>query len=105
MATLQNYKDIAPLVMGTGGFTLSQVETKLASIPDAPVKAGDPAVTKAQVIAIFNTVFAHHSVTLGVARSGGFGQLAKDNNLRPYQAKQEVKELSLMVGLYNQIPK
>ena len=100
MATLQDYKDVAPTVMATGEFTKTQIENKLATVPSAPAIQPEPKVTKAKVVAVFNTVFAHHSVQKGITENGGFLMIAKANNLTIAQVKLIIKELSAMNNVF-----
>ena len=100
MVTLEEYKEVAPLVMSTGDFTLTAIENKLASVPTAEPPAPIPEPTKAQVIELFNAVFAYPDPTAGVAANGGFGALALETGLKPSQVKALVRQMADMLALY-----
>ena len=100
MATLADYEAVAPTVTGIGDFTLGQIETKLAAVPEPPPPPEPPTITKARIVEIFNTVFSKTSPELGVASAGGWGSLAAQVGLWPSQVKQIVFEMSAMLDVY-----
>lgn len=100
MATLQEYIDAAPFIMGLGEFTVNQVETKLASIPEPPADPVPPVVTKQIVIDIFNQIFSYSDVNKGVAAANGYTQLGIQHGISGAQAKTIVNELKAMLSVY-----
>jgi len=100
MATIEEYEAVAPTVMSTGEFTVTQIENKLSSIPSAPEPQPTPTITKAKVVNIFNTVFDTWSVSTGIANAGGILEIARDNDLTTSQVKLIIKEISAMYNAY-----
>lgn len=101
MADLQDYIDAAPTIMALGEFTLTQVENKLGNLPDPPSPGTPEPITKEIVIAIFEQVFARHSLDTALMAANGYGALAKQHGITKAQAKTIVEELRAMVGVYN----
>ena len=101
MATLQEYIDVAPTVMGIGEFSLVAIENKLAAIPDPPAPPTPPTITRAKVISIFNTVFEFHSAIVGIQAAGGIKKIAKAVNLWSSQVVLIIRELAAMNALYD----
>jgi hypothetical protein len=100
MATKQEYTNVAPYVMAIGDFDPTAVNTKLDAIPAAPTKTpiADPA--KADVIALFNTLYTdYYSVAKAIEDNGGILKLAKANNMTAPQCVTCIREFEAMRAL------
>jgi len=101
MATLEEYEAVAPEIMAIGEFTVLQIETKLEAIPEPPEPPGQPTVTKAKIVSIFNTIFNTYSPAKAIEKAGGIKAVANANNLTTAQAVSILSELSAMKALYD----
>lgn len=101
MAELSDYQAVAPTITGLG-VTKDQIETKLSSIPPTPEVEAEPAITKAQVIALFDDVFGESSLKRAFERHGGYGKLALKHGLKKHQVKKLISEMSAMLSIFSQ---
>lgn len=101
MADLQDYIDVAPDVMATGDFSVTQVENKLASIPGPPSPPTPPDVTKAKVLDLFDIVTTTWSFNKSIEAAGGINEVAKTVQLWPSQVRELVRQFKAMKAVYD----
>jgi len=97
--TLADYEAVAPDVIGNTDFTANQVNNALSNVPDPLDPPVEPLMTQQKIKNLFQAVFAYSSVNIGVAKSGGWKQLAADHQLWVGQVKMLVAQMAAMVAL------
>ena len=100
MATIDDYINIAPIIMNIGEFTLEQIETKLESLPSAPEPSPEPEITKTKIVGIFNLIFASYDPRKAIVDAGGYAGIAKQANLSISQVRTIIKEMKAVLALY-----
>ena len=100
MATLDDYINVAPMIMGIGEFTLEQIETKLENLPEPPVPSPEPEITKAKIVGIFNLIFNSYDPRKAVVEAGGYSGIASQAGLTVSQVRTIIREMKAVFGLY-----
>lgn len=101
MATKAEYEAIAPYVMSIGDFSATAIENKLSAIPEPPEPEPVPDPTKANVIALFNTLYTDYFNVIDAIRdNGGLVQIASDHNMTFSQCKRCIRDFEAMRILY-----
>lgn len=102
--TKEDYLAVAPFVEGIGDFSATAIESKLDDIPEAPEPTPIPDPTKANIVALFNAVYAEVSVSKAIENAGGIAKLGAQYGMTAEQCKTCIREFEAMRVLYNTNP-